>query len=109
MICTSSHHFGVEWDVLALCSTSITAKFGKFLIACSDQIFHFDLHSNSDEQKVSKGGGVEDEDIEVIELSLDEAKSRICARDEDLPESRPAAMLFALMWFFSRHETKKIA
>ncbi|CAG2178813.1 unnamed protein product [Oppiella nova] len=54
----------------------------------------------TDETPKGKGGGVEDESIEVIELSIEEAKKLLYCEDTEAKLSRPTAMLFALCWFF---------
>lgn len=48
--------------------------------------------------KVSEGGGVDDEEIEVITLSLDESKTFIY--DENIAKS--PGLMFAFMWYFDR-------
>lgn len=57
-----------------------------------------------DKQKVSRGGGIGDEQIEVIEMKPEEAKKLIFVKDEECQESRPASMLFALCWFFYEYK-----
>lgn len=57
-----------------------------------------------DDQRVTAGGGDEMECIEVLELNMEAARSLVWTRDEDCSESRPAAMLFALTWFFYVHQ-----
>ncbi|CAG2178235.1 unnamed protein product [Oppiella nova] len=54
----------------------------------------------TDETPKGKGGGIEDESIEVIELSIEEAKKLLYCEDLEAKLSRPTAMLFALCWFF---------
>lgn len=61
----------------------------------------------SDEEKVADGGGIEDENIQVMEMSVEEARRLLWVRDEDCSESRPAAMLFALSWFFYQYQGPK--
>nr|XP_042901552.1 uridine diphosphate glucose pyrophosphatase NUDT14 [Parasteatoda tepidariorum] len=60
----------------------------------------------TDAMKVSEGGGNrhEGEYIEVVELTLPEAKSLIY--DESVP--RPATMVLALLWFFENQMKSKI-
>ena len=48
--------------------------------------------------KISDGGGIDGEVIEVIEISPDEAKALIY--DETIP--RTPGLMFALMWWFER-------
>lgn len=69
----------------------------------------FSSPSHRDQQRVSKGGGIGDESIEVIELSPDEAAELMWTRDEDALESRPASMLFALSWFVYEYSPKNLA
>ena len=58
----------------------------------------------TDDQRVAAGGGVEDEAIEVVEVGREEARALICRRDEECSESRSAALLFALSWFFGERD-----
>jgi len=51
-----------------------------------------------DDMKVSKGGGVDNEMIEVIEMSLAEAKAFIY--DESI--AKTPGLMFAFMWFFEQ-------
>lgn len=60
----------------------------------------------TDEQKVTGGGGVDDEAIEVMELDVEEARKAIYCRDEDAPFSRPPAMLFGTSWFLYEYLPK---
>lgn len=53
----------------------------------------------TDDQRLSSGGGVDDEAIEVMEMDVEEARKTIYCRDEDAPFSRPPAMLFGTCWF----------
>jgi len=48
--------------------------------------------------KVSEGGGVDDEEIEVIYLSLTEAKRFIY--DESI--AKTPGLMFAFMWYFDK-------
>ncbi|MDQ7085130.1 MAG: NUDIX domain-containing protein [Sulfurovum sp.] len=48
--------------------------------------------------KVSEGGGIDSEEIEVITLSISEAKAFIF--DESIAKS--SGLMFAFMWFFAR-------
>ncbi|KAJ8914383.1 hypothetical protein NQ315_017473 [Exocentrus adspersus] len=49
----------------------------------------------TDEMKISTGGGVEDEIIEVVEMTIDEVKKYI---DQDYIKS-PPSFLFGIYWF----------
>lgn len=60
----------------------------------------------TDNQKSAKGGGVDDEAIEVMELDIEEARKAIYCRDEDAPYSRPPAMLFGTCWFLYEYLPK---
>ncbi|KAI1285737.1 Uridine diphosphate glucose pyrophosphatase NUDT14 [Halotydeus destructor] len=60
-----------------------------------------------DEQRVTSGGGVIEECIEVLEKSREESKLLLFARDEDSAESRPVALLFALSWFLYEYWPKR--
>lgn len=53
----------------------------------------------NDGQRVSKGGGIGDEQIEIVELSIDEVRKIMWCQDQDAPSSRPASLLTALSWF----------
>lgn len=55
--------------------------------------------SVKDSHRVSTGGGVQDEQIQVIELSPEEARKKLHVADDECTESRPAAMLYGLAWF----------
>lgn len=57
----------------------------------------------TDDQRSTRGGGVDDEAIEVLELDIEEAKKTIYCRDEDAPYSRPPAMLFGTSWFLHEY------
>lgn len=52
----------------------------------------------NDSMKVSEGGGIEDENIEVVELSVDDAKEFIY--NEDIV--RTSGLMFALTWWFQK-------
>lgn len=60
----------------------------------------------TDDQRTTRGGGVDDEAIEVLELDVDEARKAIYCRDEDAPYSRPPAMLFGTSWFLNEYLPK---
>jgi UDP-sugar diphosphatase len=51
-----------------------------------------------DRMKVSEGGGVDDEQIEVITLPLAEAKALIY--DEGI--AKTPGLMFAFMWYFDK-------
>jgi UDP-sugar diphosphatase len=57
----------------------------------------------TDDQKLTRGGGVDDEAIEVMELDIEDARKTVYCRDEDAPYSRPPAMLFGTCWFLNEH------
>jgi UDP-sugar diphosphatase len=49
--------------------------------------------------KVSEGGGIDNEEIEVITLPLGDAKSFIY--NEEIAKS--SGLMFAFLWFFTEH------
>ena len=51
--------------------------------------------------KRSEGGGVDHEDIEVVELSLSEAKTFIY----DESKAKTPGIMFAFMWWFEKHQS----
>jgi UDP-sugar diphosphatase len=51
--------------------------------------------------RVSQGGGIEDEQIEVVEVSVNEAKEFMY--DESI--GKTVGLMFAFMWWFKRFET----
>ncbi|RWS23069.1 uridine diphosphate glucose pyrophosphatase-like protein [Leptotrombidium deliense] len=53
----------------------------------------------NDNQRVTKGGGVGDEQIEIIELDINDAKELLWKEDKDAMYPRPASMVAALSWF----------
>lgn len=57
----------------------------------------------TDDQKQLSGGGIDEENIEVIELHPDEARKIIYGPDEESPYSRPPAMLFGTSWFLNEY------
>lgn len=61
----------------------------------------------TDDQRVARGGGVDDEAIEVMELDVEDAKKAVYCRDEDAPYSRPPAMLFGTCWFLTEYLPKQ--
>ena len=74
-------------------------------VGVSGSLQHLFFCQVKDEQRVAGGGGVEEESIEVVELTVEEARRLLWTRDEECPESRPAAMLLAISWFlFERRE-----
>ncbi|XP_074593752.1 uridine diphosphate glucose pyrophosphatase NUDT14-like [Brevipalpus obovatus] len=52
-----------------------------------------------DKQKTSRGGGIDDERIEVIELSIEESRKLLWAKEEEAINARPASMLCGIAWF----------
>ena len=53
--------------------------------------------------KVSEGGGVDDEQIEVVTLAISEAKALIY--DESI--AKTPGLMFAFMWYFDRRKNHK--
>lgn len=60
----------------------------------------------TDDQKVDRGGGVDDEAIEVIEVDVEEARKATFCRDEEAPFSRPPAMIVGTSWFLNEYLPK---
>lgn len=60
----------------------------------------------TDDQRINQGGGVDDEAIEVLELSVAEARKFLYCPDEEAPFSRPPAMLFGTCWFLTEQLPK---
>ena len=56
-----------------------------------------------DKQRATDGGGIGDEQIQVIEMKPEEAKKLLFVKDEECQDSRPCSLLFALCWFFFVH------
>ncbi|XP_049877607.1 uridine diphosphate glucose pyrophosphatase NUDT14-like isoform X2 [Pectinophora gossypiella] len=52
----------------------------------------------TDEMRVTTGGGVDDEMIEVVELSIPQVESMVAAPERQ-PVPTPPSCLFGLMWF----------
>jgi UDP-sugar diphosphatase len=67
-------------------------------VSGSLQYLYFCEVDDSQKRK-GHGGGVGDEEIEVVELTPQDAFKLLYVKDEDLRESRPASFLFALSWF----------
>ena len=74
----------------------IASFYGSLGTAASKQTFFYT--EVSDEVKVSVGGGIDDEKIEIFYLPIKEAKEFIY--DENIP--KPASLAFCFMWFFDR-------
>jgi UDP-sugar diphosphatase len=55
-----------------------------------------------DSMKVSEGGGIEHEEIEVVEISLHEAKTFIF----DETKAKTPGLMFSFMWFFDNKDKK---
>lgn len=60
----------------------------------------------TDDQKNSKGGGVDDEAIEVLELDPEEVKNYMFCHDHEAPFTRPPAMLVGTLWFLNEYLPK---
>lgn len=58
----------------------------------------------SEENRISEGGGIEREKIEVIYLPLEEARAFM--QEESKPKT--PGLLYALLWFLERHEAPQI-
>lgn len=58
-----------------------------------------------DSMKVSEGGGIEDENIEVIYLKRKEARAFMF--DESVATT--SGLMFALMWYFERETSKRFS
>ncbi|XP_015795695.1 uridine diphosphate glucose pyrophosphatase [Tetranychus urticae] len=59
-----------------------------------------------DAQRVNHGGGVDNERIEVVELSIEESRKLLWCHDKDVQYSRPAHMLLGLSWFIYEYYPK---
>ncbi|SFV71689.1 Uridine diphosphate glucose pyrophosphatase [hydrothermal vent metagenome] len=78
----------------------ITSVYSAVGFAGSKQVMYY--AEVDDSMKVSEGGGIENEEIEVITLPMHEAKALIY--DENIAKS--AGLLFAFMWFFEKEKQK---
>ena len=78
----------------------ITSVYSAVGFAGSKQVMYY--AEVDDSMKVSEGGGIENEEIEVITLPIHEAKALIY--DENIAKS--AGLLFAFMWFFEKEKQK---
>ncbi len=56
----------------------------------------------NEEMKVSEGGGLEDEQIEVVELPISQAKTFMY--DETI--GKTVGLMFAFMWWFERNRSR---
>lgn len=74
----------------------ITSFYSSVGFAGAKQVLYYAQINES--MKVSEGGGIESEEIEVITLALSEAKAFIY--DEEVAKS--SGLMFAFMWFFDR-------
>lgn len=74
----------------------ITSVYSAVGFAGSKQVMYYTEVDES--MKVSEGGGIESEEIEVITLPIQKAKALIY--DESIAKS--AGLLFAFMWFFDK-------
>ncbi|KAG9510485.1 Uridine diphosphate glucose pyrophosphatase NUDT14 [Fragariocoptes setiger] len=61
----------------------------------------------TDDQRESQGGGVDDEAIEVLELTIEEAERNLYCSDHEASYSRPPAMLFGTSWFINKYMAVK--
>lgn len=59
----------------------------------------------TDADKANSGGGVEDEIIEVVELSLEEANRMV---QQGAVVNSPPSCLMGLMWFFANRAPKSV-
>jgi len=75
----------------------ITSFYSAVGFAGSKQVLYYAKVNGS--MKVSEGGGIDNEKIEVIYIPLSEARSFMY--DETLAKS--SGLLFAFMWFFDKH------
>ena len=58
-------------------------------------------------KRVSKGGGIHGESIEVVELSIDECKEKVInCMDDDAICSRSGSLLFAISWVIHEYLPK---
>jgi UDP-sugar diphosphatase len=75
----------------------ITSFYSAVGFAGSKQVLYYALVNES--MKVSEGGGIDNEEIEVITLPLGDAKSFIY--NEEIAKS--SGLMFAFLWFFTEH------
>lgn len=57
----------------------------------------------TDDDKINHGGGIEDEIIEVCELTLDEARMAI---KQGTTHTSPPSFLFGILWFLTNKAPK---
>ncbi|XP_049875214.1 uridine diphosphate glucose pyrophosphatase NUDT14-like [Pectinophora gossypiella] len=62
---------------------------------CVQQLYYCEV---TDDMKVAKGGGVSDEMIDVVEMSIEEAEKLLSAPSVQ-PSPSPPGFFFALTWF----------
>lgn len=86
------------YDVPAGAMERITSFFTAVGFAGGEQTLFFAEVDSC--MKVAEGGGIDDEQIEVVLLPLNEARSFMF--DESKPKT--PGLLFAFMWFFARFE-----
>lgn len=60
----------------------------------------------TDDQRCDRGGGIDDEAIEVVEMDIEDARKATFCRDEDAPFSRPPAMIVGTCWFLTEYLPK---
>lgn len=58
----------------------------------------FYVEVTDDDKVQGQGGGVDDEMIEVVELSIDEAKALVA---QGTSHSSPPSFLFGILWFLA--------
>ncbi len=84
------------YDVPAECIEKITSFYTSVGFAGSRQTLYF--AEVNEKMRVHDGGGIEMEQIEVVELPVNEARSFIY----DESKAKTPGLMFAFMWFFDR-------
>ncbi|BFZ11606.1 hypothetical protein BsWGS_14644 [Bradybaena similaris] len=89
-------------EILEECGYDVPLEHVKKVTSCRNGVgtaggtLHIFYAAVTDEMKVAAGGGIDQEMIEVIEMSIDEGRKLIF--DESV--NRVHVLLFALYWFF---------
>ncbi|KAH7637654.1 uridine diphosphate glucose pyrophosphatase-like [Dermatophagoides farinae] len=68
-------------------------------VGSSGSLQHLFYCQVDDSMRVNSGGGIDDESIEVIELSIEAAKTEMFANDEQTGLGRTGGFRFAVCWF----------
>ncbi|XP_027203296.2 uridine diphosphate glucose pyrophosphatase NUDT14-like [Dermatophagoides pteronyssinus] len=68
-------------------------------VGTSGSLQHLFYCQVDDSMRLNSGGGIDDESIEVIELSIESAKAEMYANDEETGLGRTSGFRFAVCWF----------